>query len=146
MPPKPKPVEPAANPGPDIGDASDESKEASIIPPGSKPLPPALPKPPRLQMESVPLVDIPCVFLNDRLCWPDFKRALTECGLIWNLSDWMTTIVYRGVEWKLIRDKGTDLRLFSCCRKNGGRRRKFFENFCFRCTVGRTPVKAYCCC
>ena len=70
---------------------------------------PPVPKPPRLQLESVPLVDIPCVFLNDRSCWPDFKRALTECGLIWNLSDWMTTILYRGVEWNLIKDNGTDL-------------------------------------
>ena len=62
-----------------------------------------------LQMNSVPLVDIPCVYLNDRASWPDFKRAVTECGLIWNLSEWMTTIVYKGTEWKFIHENGTDL-------------------------------------
>ena len=41
--------------------------------------------------------------------WPEFKRTLNECGLIWNLSEWMTTIVYHGTEWNLIKDKGTDL-------------------------------------
>jgi hypothetical protein len=76
------------------------------------PSPPPLPKPPRQLMESVPLIDIPCAFLNDRACWPDFKRVLNECGLIWNLPDWMTTIVYKGVEWKDIHAKGTDLSLF----------------------------------
>ena len=30
-------------------------------------------------------------------------------GLIWNLSEWMTTIVYKGTEWKLIHENGTDL-------------------------------------
>ena len=43
-------------------------------------------------------MDIPCVYLQDRSVWSDFKRALNECGLIWNLS-----------EWNLIKDKGTDL-------------------------------------
>ena len=92
-------------PDPTQNEESDEELKG----PAMAPKPPPLPKPPRLQMESVPLIDIPCVYLNDRSCWPDFKRALTECGLIWNLSDWMTTIVYRGVEWNLIRDGGTDL-------------------------------------
>ena len=69
MPPKQKPaiLDPTAD-----GDL----KEVEIVP-----KPPPLPKPPRLQMESIPLIDIPCVFLNNRLCWPEFKRALTECGL-----------------------------------------------------------------
>jgi len=49
-------------------------------------------------------------FLNARSCWPEFKRGLTECGLIWGLPEWMTTIVYKGTEWNLIRDeKDTDL-------------------------------------
>ena len=39
----------------------------------------------------------------------DFFFAVTECGLIWNLSEWMTTIVYKGTEWKLIHENGTDL-------------------------------------
>ena len=73
---------------------------------------PPMPRPPSLQ-NSLPLVDIPCIYLNDRSCWPEFKRGLTECGLIWNLSEWMNTIVYKGTEWNLIRDdKGTDLAAF----------------------------------
>ena len=100
MPPKPK------HSGDPAGPLVTELKEPSV------PKPPAIPKPPRLQMESVPLVDIPCMFLNDRSGWPDFKRALTECGLIWNLSEWMSTIVYRGAEWKLIQEKGTDLSIY----------------------------------
>ena len=31
--------------------------------------PPPLPRPPSLQ-NSIPLVDIPCIYLNDRSCWP----------------------------------------------------------------------------
>jgi len=49
-------------------------------------------------MNSMPLVEIPCVYLYDHGGWPDFKKVLTECGLIWNLSEWMTTIVYKGTE------------------------------------------------
>jgi len=67
--------------------------------------PPPLPKPPKkpysLELPST-LVDLPCVYLYDRSGWSDFKRALNECGLVWNLSDWMTTIVYHGKEWDAI--------------------------------------------
>ena len=28
-----------------------------------------------------PLVDVPCVYLLERSSWPEFKRALNECGL-----------------------------------------------------------------
>ena len=56
------------------------------------------------------LVDIPCVYLLDRSGWQDFKRALNDCGLTWNLPDWMTTIVYQGREWNEIKDRGTDLK------------------------------------
>ena len=113
MPPnKPKPGGGNGNGnGGGAGDAIpiEEPELKELEPPKEPPKAPPVPKPPRLHLESVPLVDIPCVFLNDRSCWPDFKRALTECGLIWNLSDWMTTILYRGVEWNLIKDNGTDL-------------------------------------
>jgi hypothetical protein len=105
MPAKTKPADaiPMVIPEPDEAD----SKEPFIAPKA-----PALPRPPRLPMESVTLIDMPCVYLNDRSCWPDFQRALTECGLIWNLSDWMTTIVYRGVEWNTIQKEGTDLSIY----------------------------------
>jgi len=48
------------------------------------------------------LVDIPIVYFLDRSQWTDFKRALNNCGLTWNLPDWMTTIVYKGDDWKRI--------------------------------------------
>ena len=105
MPPRSK------NSGPD---PDEENKEAM---PGPKS--PPLPRPPNLHLESVSLVDIPCVYLNDKSCWSDFKRSLTECGLIWNLSEWSTTIVYGGIEWKSIRDQGTDLsQYFPIVEKN----------------------------
>ena len=105
MPAKPlKPLLPAGPPSPVLAPI-DQPYVGELK--GAPPLP--VPKLQRLQEASVPLVDMPCVFLNDRTCWPDFKRALTECGLIWNISEWMTTIVYKGVEWKTIRDNGTDL-------------------------------------
>ena len=55
------------------------------------------------------LIDLPCLYLYDRSCWPDFKRALNECGLSWNLPDWLTTIVYQGEEWKRVIKTGHDL-------------------------------------
>ncbi len=55
------------------------------------------------------LPDIPCVYLSDRNGWHEYKRALTDCGLTWNIPDWMTTIVYKGKEWNEIGTKGTDL-------------------------------------
>ena len=88
-----------------VKDAEEKKTEKAKLPP---PLSMA-PLQQHLQMNSVPLVDIPFVYLNDRASWPDFKRAVTECGLIWNLSEWMTTIVYKGTEWKLIHENGTDL-------------------------------------
>ena len=56
-----------------------------------------------------PLVDIPCVYLQDRNSWPEFKRTLNECGLTSNLSEWMTTIVHKGYEWTQICAGGTNL-------------------------------------
>ncbi len=56
------------------------------------------------------LPDIPPVYLLDRAQWPEFKRALNECGLIWNFNHWMTTILFRGAEYKrlLLKDNGLD--------------------------------------
>jgi len=51
---------------------------------------------------SVNLADIPFVYLLDRSQWTDFKRALNNCGLTWNLPDWMMTIIYRGPDWQEI--------------------------------------------
>ena len=82
--------------------------KAALAPPQPAP-------PPKPRQESVPssiLIDIPCCFLYDRSCWPEFKRSLNECGLCWNLPDWMTTIVHHGTEWKSIVDRGTDLNPF----------------------------------
>ena len=108
MPPKPKanadPADDAKIPEP-LGD----------VPVGGilgQPLAPLLPKPPKSYSESIPassLIDIPCSYLYDRNGWADFKRNLNECGLTWNLPNWMTTIVRGGTEWKSICDGGTDL-------------------------------------
>jgi hypothetical protein len=62
--------------------------------------------------ESTTLIDIPCLFLNDRSGWSDFKKAIHECGFIWGLPDWMTTIAYKGTEWQELFDKGTDLSVY----------------------------------
>src|SRR4051794_25290803 len=70
------------------------------------PQPPPMPHPPRDHQH---LVDIPCTYLYDRNGWVDFKRALNECGLVWNIPDWMTTILHGGPEWKNAASKGTDL-------------------------------------
>lgn len=55
------------------------------------------------------LTDIKPVYLVDRSGWTEFKRAINECGLIWNLPDWMTTIVHNGTEWKSFLQKGINL-------------------------------------
>jgi hypothetical protein len=94
------PAEPAA----DVPEAKDEVAHP--------PQPPAKPQPPKLLFPEVTqtLVDIPCLFLNDRSCWADFKRALNECAISWNIPEWMTTIVYKGAEWDEIqKEHGTDL-------------------------------------
>ena len=71
-------------------------------------LPPKPKKPAALELVNH-LVEIPFVYLNDRNGWADFKRGLNECWLVWNFSDWMTTIVWRGVEYETIVAAGTDL-------------------------------------
>ena len=60
--------------------------------------------------ETTNLIDLPFVFLSDRLNWGDFKKAIHECGLIWGLPEWMTTITYKGIEWhSLISEHQVDL-------------------------------------
>jgi transposase InsO family protein len=73
---------------------------------------PPPPKPMTEQVSTPILIDIPCSFLSDRLGWPDFKKALNECGLSWGLPEWMTTIVHCGAEWNSILKTGTDLSQF----------------------------------
>ena len=59
------------------------------------------------------LIDLPFVFLTDRLYWGDFKKAIHECGLIWGLPEWMTTITYKGIEWhSLISEHKVDLNTY----------------------------------
>jgi len=61
--------------------------------------------PPRKTGEYAPaLPDIPLVYFTDRSQWTDFKRALNNCGLTWNLPDWMMTITYKGADWQAIAD------------------------------------------
>ena len=49
---------------------------------------------------------------QDCTSWPEFKRTLNECGLTWNLSEWMTTIVQQGIEWQQVVANGTPLHDF----------------------------------
>jgi hypothetical protein len=58
---------------------------------------------------SLHLPDVDPVYLMDRGSWADFKRTLNECSLMWGLPDWMTTIMYHGVDWDAIAEDGTDL-------------------------------------
>jgi len=58
------------------------------------------------------LQDMPCVYLMDRSSWGDFKRALNNCGLSWNLPDWMHTVVYKGKKYLEIESQRPDLALF----------------------------------
>jgi len=62
-------------------------------------MPPAVKKTGGDPYSAVSLADIPLVYLLDRSQWTDFKRALNNCGLTWNLPDWMMTIVYKGDDW-----------------------------------------------
>ena len=88
----------------DITDDTPEVKTAITAPP---------PKGPQPDSVHMPLPDMACVYLYDRAGWPDFKKALSECGLVWNLPEWMTTIIYRGAEWKnIVKKHGTDLDTF----------------------------------
>lgn len=79
---------------------------------------PPLPAPPktisvaqtqRSDYHSQALPDIPCSYLYDRSGWADFKKAIQECGLTWNIPHWMTTIIYKGESWRNIEEQGADL-------------------------------------
>jgi hypothetical protein len=105
---------PGAADKPGAGDqpeeVEDEGKDQG--PKAPAPIPPPKPQPPKFMYpEGTQLLpDIPCVFLNDRSTWIEFKKGLNECALTWNLPDWMTTIVYKGTEWDTIQSQhGTDL-------------------------------------
>ena len=84
--------------------AAAQAAQAAHAPP--HPSPPKFLPPKQEHVSSSILIDIPCFYLYDRSGWPDFKRALNECGLSWNLPDWMTTIVHYGkfllrISWQI---------------------------------------------
>ena len=58
------------------------------------------------------LADIPHVYLMDRTTWSDFKRACNNCGLIWNIPDWMHTVVHHGEDYKKVQEAGEDLDVY----------------------------------
>jgi hypothetical protein len=115
MPPKRALVLPMS-PGP--GDADEQKSTetfSNVAAVQSTPVPAVQPTPivrataSAIYPETTNLPDIPPVYLQDRSNWIDFKRALNECGMAWNFSAWMTTIVYKGAEWKEYLEKGMDL-------------------------------------
>ena len=93
-------------------DVADDQVEAKAVP-AIVPQPPPKPLPPRAMPEpQVQLPDLPCVYLHERAIWQEFKKNLHECGLIWGLPHWMTTIMYHGTEWQQIssvEDDGVNL-------------------------------------
>jgi hypothetical protein len=52
------------------------------------------------------LPDIPIQYLIEKGQWTDFKRSIENCGLTWNLPDWLYTIAYKGMDYKAIKDSG----------------------------------------
>ena len=90
----------SSNPGgqhlPDPASAPDQPEQKVDLP-----MAPPRPAPPRSQNpEPAFLHDISCVWLHDRASWPEFKKTLNDCAFSWARPDWMTTIVYKGTEWK----------------------------------------------
>ena len=55
------------------------------------------------------LPDIPPVYLIDKSQIGDLKRVINNCGLSWNIPDWINTIVYKGVQYKDLLSKGRNL-------------------------------------
>ena len=49
------------------------------------------------------LQDLPFQFLTDKYQWGEFKRAIENCGLTWNIPDWLYTITYKGVDYKELK-------------------------------------------
>jgi hypothetical protein len=58
------------------------------------------------------LIDLPHFYLLERSQWADFKRNLNNCGLTWNLPDWMYTIVYKGEQYKKVEQKNNLSEIF----------------------------------
>lgn len=79
--------------------------------PPAKAIPPPLPTPPtRFESNPTILVDLPYTYLLERSHWTDFRKALNNCALTWNIPDWMCTILYRGPDYNqlLAKDKELD--------------------------------------
>jgi hypothetical protein len=119
MPPKSSAGQPQANaaqPQANVGpppEGKAETKADAVSGPSGPPDegPPAHFKPKKSQ-SSLPahvLTDMPYCYLVERSTWSDFKRALNNCGLSWNLSDWMHTVVYKGKQYMEIASKKPDL-------------------------------------
>jgi hypothetical protein len=73
-------------------------------------VPPPLPNPPmRYESNSAILVDLPYVYLLERSHWSDFRKALNNCALTWNIPDWMCTILYRGSDYAQLLAKDAEL-------------------------------------
>ena len=72
--------------------------------------PPPVPQPPPIRYESqVSLIELPHFYLLERGQWSDFRRALNNCGLTWNIPDWMCTIVYKGQDYLDLLAKDSEL-------------------------------------
>ena len=50
-------------------------------------------------MSAPPLIELPYYFLTEKYQWPEFKKAIDTCGFTWNIPDWMSTIIYQGVDY-----------------------------------------------
>ena len=61
--------------------------------------------PAKAKQDAMPamLPDIPYLYLTDRSQWSDLKRALNNCGLSWNIPDWMYTVVHGGEDYLAMR-------------------------------------------
>ena len=50
-------------------------------------------------LSAPPLIELPYYFLTEKYHWTDFKKAIDTCGCTWNIPDWMSTIVYQGIDY-----------------------------------------------
>ena len=89
-----------------------EEKELSPVGPALGAHVPHVYKPKSVSLVNPSLQDMPYCYLLDRSSWSDFKRALTNCGLSWNLPDWMQTVVYKGKQYMDIITKKPELDLY----------------------------------
>lgn len=63
------------------------------------------PKKPDAVTTAPVLSDISPFYLTEKSEWGLFKKAITSCGLIWNIPDWMSTIVYQGDDYLEIKKR-----------------------------------------